>query len=200
MEKGEEDAPEEAEPDYLWRIRAEASQVDPDNPMVFTQYDPEWCGKAYGSEGSMGTAGCGILATVNAVYALTGQYMNVMELADYAVETGLRIVGSGTDDGIFSAAADQFGGIYGFEYDGKSGSIDTLKKKLDQGDVAMAHVIGHYVAITSYDQKKDKYLLLDSNYLPKRETTPFGDWVSPSRLTDGYLYGQMYFFYKIRKD
>ena len=25
----------------------------------------------------MGTAGCGILATVNAVYALTGQYMDV---------------------------------------------------------------------------------------------------------------------------
>ena len=52
----------------------------------------------------MGTAGCGILATVNAVYALNGQYMDVMELANYAVKKNYRIVGSGTDDGIFKAA------------------------------------------------------------------------------------------------
>ena len=184
----------------LWKVRAEAPMTDSKHPMVFTQYDPAWCGRPYGSEGCMGTAGCGILATVNAVYALTGQYMDVTALADYAVDTGLRIVGSGTDDGIFKAAAEKYGQIYGFEYDGKSGSIDKLKKKLKQGDVAMVHVIGHYVAVTAYDEKKDRYLLLDSNCLPKRETSPFGDWISPARLMDGYLYGQMYFFYRLSSD
>lgn len=184
----------------LWKVRAPYPQVKTKNPMVFTQYDPKWCGKAYGSEGTMGTAGCGILATVNAVYALTGQYMDVMKLADYAVETGLRIVGSGTDDGIFQAAARKYGSTYGFTYDGKSGSIETLKKKLQKGDVATVHVIGHYVAVTAYDEKKDKYLLLDSNCLPKRETTAFGDWISPARLMDGYLYGQMYFFYRLSEE
>lgn len=188
------------EDNFLWRVRAPYPQVQTKHPMVFTQYDPKWCGKAYGSEGTMGTAGCGILATVNAVYALTGQYMDVMELADYAVETGLRIVGSGTDDRIFRAAAEKYGASYGFTYDGKSGDIETLKKKLQKGDVATAHVIGHYVAITAYDEKKDKYLLLDSNCLPKRETSAFGDWISPARLMDGYLYGQMYFFYRLSED
>ncbi len=185
---------------YLWKVRAPYPQIKTKNPMVFTQYDPKWCGKAYGSEGTMGTAGCGVLATVNAVYALTGQYMDVMDLADYAVETGLRIVGSGTDDGIFRAAAEKYGSTYGFVYDGKSGNIETLKKKLKKGDVATVHVIGHYVAITAYDEKKNKYLLLDSNCLPKRETTAFGDWISPSRLMDGYLYGQMYFFYRLSEE
>ena len=185
---------------YLWRVRALASMVDRKDPMVFTQYDPQWCGNDYGSEGCIGTAGCGILATVNAVYALSGQYMSVMELADYAVETGLRIVGSGTDDGIFKAAAKKYGEKYGFAYDGESGSIDTLKKKLQAGDVATVHVIGHYVAVTAYDEKKDKYLLLDSNCLPKRETSAYGDWISPSRLLDGYLYGQMYYFFKLPEE
>ena len=60
----------------------------------------------------MGTAGCGILATVNAVYALNGQYMDVMELANYAVKKNYRIVGSGTDDGIFKAAAKKYGKKY----------------------------------------------------------------------------------------
>ncbi|MBR5047426.1 MAG: hypothetical protein IKX76_04245 [Eubacterium sp.] len=188
------------EENYLWKVRAQKPQIQTRRPMVFTQYDPEWCGKAYGSEGCMGTAGCGVLATVNAVYALTGQYMDVMDLAAYAVETGLRIVGSGTDDRIFEAAADKYGARYGFCYDGKSGDIEKLKKKLKKGDVATVHVIGHYVAITAYDEKKDRYLLLDSNCLPKRETTAFGDWVSPARLMDGYLYGQMYFFYKLSEE
>lgn len=70
------------------------------------------------------------LATVNAVYALNGQYMDVMELANYAVEKNYRIVGSGTDDGIFKAAAKKYGQKYGFAWDGASGSIDVLKKKL----------------------------------------------------------------------
>lgn len=181
---------------HLWKVRAAGSMIDTSSPMVFTQYDAEWCGKAYGSEGCMGTAGCGILSTVNAVYALTGQYMSVMDLADYAVETGLRIVGSGTDEGIFKAAAQKYGSRYGFAYDGSAGSIKKLKEKLKQGDVATVHVIGHYVSIVAYDEGKNKFLLLDSNWLPKRETTAFGDWISPSRLQDGALYGQKYFFFK----
>ena len=180
----------------FFQVRAAESMINTTDPMVFTQYDAQWCGNAYGSEGCIGTAGCGILATVNAVYALTGQYMSVMELADYAVETGLRIEGSGTDDGIFKAAAEKYGSRYGFAYDGQSERMKTLKKKLGQGDVATVHVIGHYVSIVAYDTEKDQFLLLDSNWLPKRETTAFGDWIAPSRLQDGYLYGQMYYFFR----
>lgn len=146
----------------------------------------------------MGTAGCGILATVNAVYALSGQYMDVMELADYAVEKNYRIVGSGTDDGIFKAACKEFGKKYGFAWDGKSGSVDVLKKKLKAGDTAVAHVEGHYVCISDYDKKTKKYLVLDSNYIPKRETSAFGDWVKVKRLLSGPLEAKNFFFFKLR--
>ena len=181
----------------LWRISALSKVQDPRDPFVLTQYDPQWCYNDYGSEGCMGTAGCGILAPVNAVYALTGHYMDVMELADFAVEYGYRIEGSGTDEKIFKAAALQFGEKYGFAWDGSGGKIKKLKKKLLLGDVAVAHVPGHYVCISAYNQEKNKFLLLDSNCLPKREDSPYGDWVSQNRLEEGYLAGYNYFFYKL---
>lgn len=181
-----------------WRVSAVEKMLNKAQPMVFTQYDPQWCGTSYGSGGSMGTAGCGVLAAVNAVYSLSGQYMDVMELADYAVEKNYRIVGSGTDDGIFKAACQKFGRKYNFAWDGKSGSIDELKEKLQEGDVAIVHVEGHYVVIGAYSKKKDKYLLLDSNYLPKRATSAFGDWISVDRLLSGSLEVQSFYFYKLR--
>ena len=179
-----------------WRIHAAQKMSDTKKPFVFTQYDPEWCATPYGGGGCMGTAGCGILATVNAVYALSGQYMDVMELANYAVEKNYRIVGSGTDDGIFKAAAKKYGQKYGFAWDGASGSIDVLKKKLKAGDTAIVHVQGHYVSISDYNKKTKKYLLLDSNYLPKRATSAFGDWIGVNRLLSGALESQYFYFFK----
>ena len=181
-----------------WRPTATGRMGDEEKPFVFTQYDPQWCATAYGSEGCMGTAGCGILAPVNAVYALSGQYMDVMELADYAVEKDYRIEGSGTADGVFKGIARTFGRKYGFVWDGTGTKIKTLKKKLKEGKVAVSHVEGHYVCFCAYDEKKDKYLLLDSNCLPKRKDTPFGDWIGPERLREGTLASQGYFFYRLR--
>ena len=183
-----------------WRISALQRMLDVKSPMVFTQYDPKWCATPYGGGGCMGTAGCGVLATVNAVYALSGQYMSVMELADYAVEKNYRIVGSGTDDGIFKAACKKFGKKYNFAWDGSGGSIDELKKKLQKGDTAVVHVQGHYVAIAAYSKKKNKYLLLDSNYLPKRATSAFGDWISVDRLLEGSLEAQCFYYFKLRDE
>ena len=180
-----------------WRIHATQKMSNTKKPFVITQYDPEWCATPYGGGGCMGTAGCGILATVNAVYALNGQYMDVMELANYAVKKNYRIVGSGTDDGIFKAAAKKYGKKYGFAWDGGSGSIDVLKKKLKAGDTAIVHVQGHYVCISDYNKKTKKYLLLDSNYLPKRATSAFGDWIKVDRLLSGALESQYFYFFKL---
>ena len=182
-----------------WRCVAFEKMGSEEKPFVFTQYDPQWCAAPYGSEGCMGTAGCGILAPVNAVYALSGQYMNVTELADYAVKKHYRIEGSGTADGVFKAIARKFGKKYGFSWDGSGKKLKTLKKKLKEGKVAVSHVLGHYVCICAYDEEKDRYLLLDSNCLPKRKDTPFGDWVTPDRLLDGTLASQGYFFYRLRE-
>ncbi len=190
----------EDESNFLWKVRATEPMMDLKDPMVITQYDPEWCAEPYGGGGSMGTAGCGVLATVNAVYNLTGQYMDVMDLADFAVRKNYRVVDFGTSEEIFEGAAKEYGDEYGFAWDGASDEINVLKKKLKKGDIAIVHVIGHYVTISGYDEKTKKYLLLDSNYLPKRETSAFGDWITEDRLLDGYLYGQMYYFYKLKTD
>ncbi len=179
-----------------WKVGAESKMVDVKQPMVFTQYDPEWCGEDYGSEGCIGTAGCGILAIVNAVYSLSGQYMDVMELADYAVEKNYRIVESGTADGIFKASAKEFGEKYGFAWDGSSQDLSVLTKKLKAGDTAISHVEGHYVAIVSCSADGKKFLILDSNRLPSRETSAFGDWVDIKRLKEGALSSTGYFFLK----
>lgn len=183
----------------VWRISARQKMVEKIKPMVFTQYDPAWCGAPYGTDditGCIGHAGCGLLAPVNAVYALTGQYMDVMELCDFAVEKNYRVVGSGTADSIFKGIAKTYGEQYGFAWDGSSDKISVLVKKLQAGDTAVSHVEGHYVAIVSCSPDGKKFLLLDSNRLPKRETTAFGDWVSVKRLESGTLSSTGYFFYK----
>ncbi len=180
-----------------YKVRATTKTLDSKKPFVLTQYDAKWCGSAYGSEGCIGTAGCGLLATMNAVYSLSGQYMDVFELADYAVRKGYRIIDNGTSEGIFKAAALTFGDKYGVVWDGSDDKISVLKEKLKAGDTAVCHVIGHYVAIVDYNEKKNKFLLLDSNHLPKRKTTAFGDWISQSRLEEGYLFGQNYYFFKL---
>lgn len=183
----------------IWKIKAIERVVDPKHPFVFTQYDPQWGGIPYGGGTCMAASACGVLAPVNAVYALTGEYMNVMELADYAVEKEYRIIGSGTDNGLFKAAAKKFGKKYNFRFDGSSASLDVIKKKLQKGETGVAHVQGHYVALVAYSKKKNKYLLLDPCYLPKRETGAFGDWVEPERLESGALNIQSVYFYKLRE-
>lgn len=190
--------------DIAWRLTRTGGKVLDKNSMrVFTQFDADWAGKHYGrgknedpSTNNFCTSGCGIFATVNAIYTLTGHFAKPHILADYAVEKYFRIEGHGTDSGFFKAAAKKFGHKYGFAYDGSSGSLDEAKKKLEKGDTVIAYVPGHYTTIVDYDKKKKKFLLYDPHYLPKRGTCSFGDWVSQSDLESGDLMAQMFFFYK----
>ena len=85
---------------------------------------------------------------------------------------------------------------YGFSYDGSSESFKELKEKLKEGDTAIVYLPGHYGTIVDYNAKKDKYLLMDPHYLPKRGTSSFGDWVSQKDLEGGALMVQTFFYYK----
>ena len=69
-------------------------------------------------------------------------------------------------------------------------------KKLKEGDTAIVYLPGHYGTIVDYNAKKDKYLLMDPHYLPKRGTSSFGDWVSQKDLEEGALMVQTFFYYK----
>lgn len=189
-----------------WQLRRYDKAIDDDSLRVFAQFDADWASHYYGSGKNddpdtnvFCTSACGIFATMNAIYSLTGMYADPYAMADYAVDTHYRILDNGTDSGFFKAAASRFGKKYGFSYDGSGGSIDQLKKKLQQGDVAIAHVPGHYTAIVDYDKKTKKFLLLDSHYLPKRATCAYGDWISAEDLESGNLMGQMYYYYKAKR-
>lgn len=186
-----------------WRLSRTGKAVDKSSLRVFVQFDPEWASTHYGrgknedpSTNNYCTSACGIFSTMNAIYSLTGHYVKPHILADYAVEKYYRIEGYGTDSGFFKAAADKFGYKYGFQYDGSGESLKQLKDKLNKGDTAIAYVPGHYVSIVDYDKKKNKFLLLDPHYLPKRRTSSFGDWVSQKDLEEGDLFAQMFFYYK----
>ena len=190
--------------DMRWRVIRTGGKVLESNDMrVFAQFDPEWAKDYYGrgenedpESNNFCTSGCGIFSTLNAIYTLTGNYVDPHILADYAVKKDFRIEDKGTDSEFFHAFAEKYGYRYGFSYDGASGSVDEIKKKLKKGDVVIAHVPGHYITIADYKSKSDKYLMLDSHYLPRRGTSPYGDWVDASELEGNALYGYMFYFYK----
>ena len=83
--------------------------------------------------GKMAAAGCGVVAITNAVYALNGQFVDPMLFADYAVEKHYRIIGAGTHDGIFKAAAKKFGDTYGFTYIKTTYSTSEVREYLKKG-------------------------------------------------------------------
>lgn len=169
----------------------------------FLQYDPDWARKDYGNvhdySGKMAAAGCGVVAITNAVYALNGQFIDPMLLAEYAVEKNYRIIGSGTDDGIFQAAAQKYGEAYDFYYLGKTYDVFQVRDCIKQGCIVISHVPGHYVTIADYNEKKEKYLVLDSHPIPARPTGPFGNWFSWNRLESGGLASSCYYVYSANK-
>ena len=84
-------------------------------------------------------------------------------MADYAVEKHYRIIGAGTHDGIFKAAAKKFGDTYGFTYIKTTYSTSEVREYLKKGCVAISHVPGHYVTVADFNPKTKKYLVLDSH-------------------------------------
>jgi hypothetical protein len=170
---------------YGWIFIREGKNTDP--YRNFVQYDGRWGAKKYGSSTQMAQAACGVLAVVNAAFALSGQFIDPMDGAQYACDHGYRVEYNGTDEEYMKAFAQNLGEKYGFIYAGKTESISGIKKCLKAGGVVTAHVPGHYVCIADYDEEKDKFLVLDSHPLPKRKTSPFGSWVTQKRLMTGGL-------------
>lgn len=188
----------QASEEYWWTFdRQYNKNVNP--YRNFLQYDPDWSREDYGNvsgySGKMAAAGCGAVVITNAVYALNGQFVDPMLFADFAVEQGYRMIGLGTDNGVFEAAAKEFGDAYDFSFVKKSYDIFEVKKYLNKGCVAISHVPGHYISIIDYKEKKEKYLVLDSHPIASRPTTPFGDWFKWERLESGGLASQVYYIF-----
>ena len=117
--------------------------------------------------------------------------------ADYAVEKHYRIIGAGTHDGIFKAAAKKFGGTYGFAYIKTTYSTSEVREYLKKGCVAISHVPGHYVTVADFNPKTKKYLVLDSHPIKSRPTSSFGNWFKRERLERGGLTSSAYYIYGV---
>lgn len=168
----------------------------------FMQFDPAWARKDYGNvsdySGKMAAAGCGVVAITNAVYALNGQFVDPMLFADFAVKKHYRIIGSGTQDGVFKGVAKEFGEAYGFSYVKTSYSLSEVRDYLQKGYVAISHVPGHYVTIADFNPKTKKYLVLDSHPIKSRPTSSFGNWFKRERVQRGGLTSSAYYIYGTR--
>ena len=191
---------EAAQKSYQWQVmRLNNKNVYP--YRNFMQFDPAWARKDYGNvsdySGKMAAAGCGVVAITNAVYALNGQFVDPMLFADYAVEKHYRIIGAGTHDGIFKAAAKKFGGTYGFTYIKTTYSTSEVREYLKKGCVAISHVPGHYVTVADFNPKTKKYLVLDSHPIKSRPTSSFGNWFKRERLERGVLTSSAYYIYGV---
>lgn len=185
---------------YQWQVmRLNNKNVYPYRD--FMQFDPAWARKDYGNvsdySGKMAAAGCGVVAITNAVYALNGQFVDPMLFADYAVEKHYRIIGAGTHDGIFKAAAKKFGNAYNFTYIKTSYSTSEVREYLKKGCVAISHVPGHYVTIADFNKKTKKYLVLDSHPIKSRPTSSFGNWFKRERLERGGLTSSAYYIFGV---
>ena len=191
---------EASQKSYQWQVmRLNNKNVYPYRD--FMQFDPAWARKDYGNvsdySGKMAAAGCGVVAITNAVYALNGQFVDPMLFADYAVEKHYRIIGAGTHDGIFKAAAKKFGDTYGFTYIKTTYSTSEVREYLKKGCVAISHVPGHYVTVADFNPKTKKYLVLDSHPIKSRPTGSFGNWFKRERLERGGLTSSAYYIYGV---
>lgn len=117
-------------------------------------------------------SGCGILAYVNAIYALNGQFIEPTFLADYALSYGHRVCGVGTAHSLYPSFAKTYGKQFGFEYVGATVRYQKLRKHLLNGGSAVGSTKGHLMAIVAYEN--GLYLILDSSSSESRDTFPDG--------------------------
>lgn len=175
---------------YKWTLTKKTDSKTTGAVTVFSQYDPKWGNTVYCEGNSVRTiasSGCGVVAYVNAIYALNGQYIDPRFLANYSNSNGHYIYMSGTNETLYQAFAARYGSIYHFKWSGRTESMETLKNHLQKGGTAVANVPGHYIAIAGYRKSDNKYLVLDSAITGKRATTVNGDWVEESALQSGTL-------------
>ncbi len=163
------------------------SHTNTSNPTVFSQADSRWKNVPYGKgpggrNATLSSAGCGILAYVNAVYYMTGNFIQPSELAAWSVNHGYRINGVGTSYDLYKAYADSCGIHFGFRYAGKANSVSSARLHLQNGGTAIIGVPNHIMALATYSN--GKYLVLDSYKSSSRGTNAYGyRWMKASQFT-----------------
>lgn len=154
-------------------------------PECFQQTDKRWADKEL-----IGPNGCGLIALVNAVNYLTGNFIDPVELAVYAhrIDAYNGSVGGGTARWVLYNQLARYERQYGFRVTdtGMDAGVRhrDFIRNLKAGGVAVCHVYGHFITIVDYDAGTDTYLVYDSAAnLTKRQTTAKPTWLSGEYLS-----------------
>lgn len=185
-----------------WTLKKVYSTPTKKNAVIYSQYDPDFGSMIYqnGYDGArtVSSSGCGLIALVNAIYALNGEYLPPNDLVKFSVSRGHYFYNSGTADTLYPDIARQWGKTYHFRHAGKTTSFTTLKKHLQKKGTAVALVPGHYIAIVAYRKSDGKYLVLDSAVSGSRPTSIYGNWKSASQLSSGRLWCEYFHLFSMR--
>lgn len=176
-------------------VSAEEAKLE----VTYRQVDDKWKDIPVGDL-TIAESACGIATICNAVYYLTGQETDLVELSNWAHDAGLFNAPGvpGCYRSVFYHAGVAHGETYGFTatkflygdiYDSQ------LTTHLLAGGTAALHVPGHFMAVIDYDPEKELYLVIDplpgdyGRYDRRRKgiTHTDGDWLTAEQLTQGYV-------------
>lgn len=132
-----------------------------------------WCDYPWNrgneTDNTVGMAACALFSTINNVYYHTGEVIEPVVVAQYALDKGFRRVGvEGVALDYFSAFPKDFGSEFGMVCCGGTSSAQTALAHVRNGGSTSSNVYGHWVTIADYDEENDLYLVLDSAQTCKR--------------------------------
>ena len=142
---------------------------------LFLQWDPR-CGYAEYGENNIGLSGCGPTCVSMALYYLLGdESITPDKVAEYSMENGYYVMGTGTAWALLEAMPAE----YGIKVTQPSKTEQNMKNELDAGGVIICSMKagdftdgGHFVVIYGYDE--DGFLINDSNCVARsRQKWPY---------------------------
>lgn len=141
--------------------KAEKEQEFP----LFLQWDPRWGYAEYGDGSNVGLSGCGPTCLSMVLYYLLGdESLTPDVIADYSMENGYYMSGTGTAWKLLEDVAD----MHGLSVWQPKASDWMLKNELDKGNVIICSMKpgdftagGHFIVIYGYDS--EGFLVNDPN-------------------------------------
>lgn len=132
---------------------------------LFLQWDSRWGYHRYGTESVIGLSGCGPTCVSMMLYYLTGNASLTPDvIADYSMEQGYYVEGSGTSWSLMTGIADR----YDVQVSQLSLSEDSMKSVLEDGGVIICALrpgdftaMGHFILIYGYGE--DGFYVNDPN-------------------------------------
>ena len=132
---------------------------------LFLQWDPRWGYAEYGDNSNVGLSGCGPTCLSMVLYYLLGnEELTPDKIAEYSMENGFYMAGTGTAWALLEDVAMQ----YGINVTQPSTSEKNMKAALDRGDIIICSMGpgdftagGHFIVIYGYDS--EGFYVNDSN-------------------------------------